>query len=391
MRTKFKNYFLSSLLLVVALVARADDFTKVSSFVRGTGFQVVCDPSLNADPMRKMGPHFFLHSTNTNPASAIPPSKLKIMFYNFLNLATSPGKYQDVGGIRKWVPGAFEKSDEQIQGMYRLILAESPDIIVGSEIESLDGMEKSSKGGLSDQYFSLMVPDYDERINIGFFIRKMAFDIEVQSYREMMHEYLGEMHHLFSRDLPILKLRPKGAPKDSPPSIIIVGTHFKSMRDTVDHSSGKVLDRESQVKRAAQIEAATKIIQEIQDQNPGVPIVFGGDFNTHIEESEDIETFKKKTGFFDSFDMMGLAKKSWARATHSFFPKKGMGERTQMDAAFLDSLSKKLGRLIRAYVAPHRFPDGRPKPLPNSYDQREHDASDHRAVVIELDISKKQP
>ncbi|MCM0606159.1 MAG: hypothetical protein KA715_08720 [Xanthomonadaceae bacterium] len=371
-----KLFFIYSLVFSLSASSQVfrelPEFNQISQFVRGKGFIPHCDGLLIDDPMKKFGPHFFLNSID--PQALPVPDQIRIMIYNF-------------EGLFK-LRGDVAKTDEEIDAGVRLIKQHAPHIIGASEVENIQAMGKAAAEWFNQEYFSLSVPDNDEFINLGLFIKRIAFEIEVQSYREVDHLYLGKKVKLFSRDLPVYIFRDKGAGPKSQPRFIFVGTHFKSQRDYRDLVTNQILDRDSAVKRHAQFDYAQEIIEELIKKYPGVPLLFGGDMNMDVEEAQDMSEFEA-LGFVDTFDLMKYPKNSQQRVTHSFFPGRGGGVYNQMDAIYVDGVTAKSGRVLKAFAAPHVDRNGKPKPLPHTFEERALDASDHRPVIVDIDISVK--
>lgn len=346
----------------------------------GAGFKVHCPPILGkSDPREKLGPRYFLRSDPSAPGKVrmSEQSRLKIVSYNVLNLEEAKGKWIKVGGKRVFEYGKITKPKHQVEAILRNIRAEKPDLMIGIEIESLNAMERV----LGDEYFKILVPGNDDRINIGFLVHKrFAVDIEVQSHRDVKHLYQGSEKPVFSRDFPLLVFRDAGAPGTADPVLILGGVHLKSQR-----GGEEVADVGFGMKRKEQVRVMMEILRgKFGDR---IPIYVAGDFNAQVASAVEFQGLRDG-GYRDAFEVVGLPASQ--RNTHVYFPPGGAPLiRQQLDGFFASPLGA--GKIIDARVMADLDPDGKPIPPVQSFeDRQELRGSDHSGIAVTIDLSKSK-
>lgn len=310
--------------------------------------------------------------------------KLRIMSYNMENVIEEEGKYLTIEGKQVYQYGKFLKPPEETKGVVRNILSRRPDVIVGIEMGDLHAMMKLNEYGLDGLYFMIVVPGNDSRINVGFLIRKdLAVDVEIQSHREMMHDYLGNDVKLFSRDFPVLSFRDPGAAADSDPIFMIGGVHFKSQRmdelkpGEVHPDPGFVL------KRTLQADATVAILEDYNRHYGGrVPLFIAGDFNADLNKGKEFKRFVS-AGLTNAADLMGIPVGSIERSTHSYFPEGESPLYGEIDGFFGFGPSAK--KIKKSGVVKELTKDGKEMNPPSSYNERDGRASDHRPLEIDLE------
>jgi endonuclease/exonuclease/phosphatase family metal-dependent hydrolase len=308
--------------------------------------------------------------------------ELKLGTYNVLNLSKSVGHYEDINGVRTFIPGSSLKPLEQTQGVAKAILEAKLDIVVLQEVEGIEALENFGREFLDNKYFPISLRGNDERgIDIGFLVKKnLPFEIQMDSYKAIKwidpSDATGSEKLLFSRDLPVMKIYFTSAQPRGPPDMVLIGTHFKSQRD-------RARDPKSRIFREAQVKETTRIIREMQNTyGSRTPILLAGDFNGDIHNSE----FRHltETGLLEeAFEVKQIPASQ--RVTHTYHPRGGATEESQLDA-FMFTPN------FRHYVKDagvHRYknPDGSVKPLPQSYAEREQNPSDHFMVKMTVDFS----
>ncbi len=344
----------------------------------GIGFKVHCSPLLGkADPREQFGPRYLLKNdpSERGKVKLAEQSRLKVISYNVLNLEESKGKWTKIDGKRVFQYGKITKPQHQIDAILRNIRAEKPDLMIGLEIESLNAMERV----LGGEYFKILVPGNDDRINIGFLVhRRFAVDIEVQSHRQMKHLYQGEQKAVFSRDFPLLIFRDAGAPEGADPFLILGGVHLKSQR-----GGEEVADVGYALKRKEQIRVMMEILRgKFGDRTP---IYVAGDFNANLGTAAEFQGLRD-AGYQDAFQIMGVPENQ--RHTHVYFPPEGAPLiRQQLDGFFASPAGA--GKIIEAKVMADLGPDGKPLPPVQTYEDRQTSrGSDHRGVSVTLDLTK---
>jgi hypothetical protein len=223
-----------------------------------------------------------------------------------------------------------------------------------------------------------MIEGNDDRgIDIAVLVKKdLPFDLEMQSYRnaKMHNERNGGSEELvFSRDLPVLKVMKKGSKE---PLSLFMGVHLKSQRDAPN-------DPRSVYKRTQQAAAVTRIYQDYRRMHPEAPVFLLGDFNAEIGAPEFRPLWE--AGFKDSFDLAPNTPHD--RITHSYHPNSGENIYGQLDAVVVAE-GKAKGIIKSGEVVPYLDPDGNPKALPASKEERKENPSDHRMVNVVVDFRK---
>ena len=305
--------------------------------------------------------------------------ELRFGTFNVLNLEFSPGKYHTnpETGRREFVLGKITKDKEQTQGVARAIKEEKLDFVVLQEVEGMASLQKFNEQYLDDAYEVFLQKGNDGRgIEIGFLVKKdLPFKIRMHGHARQTWENpkTGNVEPLFSRDLPSLHVRLKTTSMNDPPEFILAGTHYKSQRDR----SG---DPRSAFFRSRQAEETKKILKEYEKLYPETPIFMGGDFNADIHKSPEFKGFFEDRFMQDSFDLGKGPITPSERVTHTYHPREGPTENSQLDAILANQAGA--DSVLDARVHRYKNADGSPRPLPKTYEEREANPSDHFMVVM---------
>lgn len=312
--------------------------------------------------------------------------ELKIVTYNIRDLMQEPpqGFHWDPVFKRRlkqvW-PEYEGKSPSQLMESARAILDIDPDIVVLQEVENIAVLGKLNSEYLNDEYLPFLIEGNDERgIDIGFLVKKdLPFNIEHRTHKtETWKDPLshGMTKTLFSRDLPALIVRAEGREK---PLFVLFGTHFKSKR-TVSPK-----DPESHILRKAQVDRTAEIVKRYrQELGQNVPILLAGDFNGSLHSEDTFDSLWKTAGLADTFDLLSRPPPPLERVTHTFHALNGENVYDQIDAILVSAGLRASVKDARVY----RYEDGQgtPKRLPESYQERETNPSDHYPVEVTLDF-----
>ena len=317
--------------------------------------------------------------------------------YNVENLLEQKGKfarhpitgkfiYDPIAGDYQKEKPAITKPAEQLKGVADTILRASPDIAVLEEVESLEALEFLNEKYLNGKYITVLIPGNDQRgINVAYLIKgDLPFDLEVQSYKNVARGAEGSQSHLFSRDLPVMLFREKGAARTSPPLMALIGTHFKSQRE----SPGDPL---SVRHRGEQVQASAVIINYYQALwGSDLPIFMAGDYNRDIATGPEFQPLWQLAHMKDSFDIAPANKTVHPkdRVTEAFFPKDGPSHYSQLDSISGSPIVQTQNLIQEASIMPYLDGKGQPKGLPQSYTERETNPSDHWMVRAVVDFSK---
>lgn len=333
----------------------------------------------------EFGPNIYLH--NRQPVRDISKlEKLKISAFNFYNLEWHVGKYEQDPSS-----GLLVKKSRRVKKPYRdlvrigqMIREEDPDILVGSEIEDIEILEKFAQDHLGGRYYALLIEGNDpRRIDIGFLIKKdLPFDFELQSYRNVTGPYNNEETRIFSRDFPVLNLWPMGADRQQAPFLAIGGLHNKSQRDSTNDQKSK---RRRSLQTAQQMDIVDRYLNIYGEK---YPFILAGDANAELRRSFRYKEFRPywTHGYIDSFDLLDPPLPRDERITHSYFPTK-KGKYSQLDGILVpgpDVIG--FNMVLNAWVVPYKDEEGQILPHPKSKEERRKQPSDHLMVKAEIDF-----
>lgn len=361
-----------SIVLLALLITQfwgASSLAQEKPFYHGGNYRIDCSSLLSPAPAS--GPQYLLRAKPY--IHSINPAKLEeATFLSFNILDFKQNREGDV-----------LKPRHQIEGVVEVINRTHPLIATLQEVESLDLLKSLDQYGLNDQYERILVPGNSDRgIQVGFLVSSdLDADILIQSHKYLEHEHLGQTEKLFSRDFPVLSFLEPGAPADSRPMFIFAGTHLKSQRTDPDD-----LDPLSKIKRTAQVEMMIEILQSYQKRFPGVPIIFGGDFNANLTTFDDFNAIRE-AGMVSSFDTFGIAAGTPERTTQVYFQNGAPPSGSQLDDIFVDAETAKSVKSVR--VVPYVNYSNREVPLPRSYRERKSHPSDHRAIELKINLKQR--
>lgn len=311
--------------------------------------------------------------------------QLVVGTYNVENLFSDFVKPREEGGnfpLLTWgtLPPT-KKSQANVEGVAKAILDNQFDILVVEEVESLETLKKLNKYYLKNQYEAFLIEGNDERgIDVGYFVKKdLPFYVEEKSHKTETWQDPTKPNKksiLFSRDLPELHIK---ADAKSEPLLVLFGTHFKSK---IDRDG----DPESRILRKAQVERSVEIIHQVESTlGKSSGILFAGDFNGKVHAESEFDALKS-TDLTDAFDVVSPALSETARITHTYHPKGEPTEKTQLDAVYVN---KAMASAVQS-ASVYRYKDAKGKtlPIPNTYDERKRNPSDHFPVVVNLEFKK---
>lgn len=303
--------------------------------------------------------------------------QLKIMEYNVENMFMHLGKYakMPLKDFEKMTDSEL-KSDSDLQGVATAIKDENPDLMVVEEVEDIETLSTFASKYLNGAYQAYLVDGNDDRgIQIGYLVKKdLPLSITLESHKDVT--WVDPTDHqtdkLFSRDAPALLIRRQRDRSDAPPALIFIGNHAKSQRDRGGDPGSNIL-------RTAQMKAIGSIVDDYQKEyGPNTPIILGGDFNVDVRNNPQVQPIRDRMD--DAFDIMGV--RGLDRVTQTFHPRNGSAEFHQLDALFVAPCLKDNVVSIEAY----RYKDasGNAKPLPQTFEERSRNPSDHFPIVMTL-------
>ena len=321
------------------------------------------------------------------PAAAMRPlstvQALRFGSYNMLNLFEKVGKHipdPERPGKLKRVSDAVAKEEWQLREQARAIIETDLDVLSLQEVENVAALKDFVDRYLGGRYRLFLIEGNDGRgIDVAFLVKNdLPLEFEHLTHKdETWRDPLlgGRETRLFSRDLPALVVRAEGNAK---PLFVLLGTHYKSKRDR------GASDPESRGLRRAQVERTAQIIGRMQARfGKDTPILLAGDFNGQMNHEPEFEALKR-IGMIDSFDALPQPPSERERVTHTYHPRGGRTQAHQMDAVMIVPSMK--GLVKRAFVYRYRDERGREKPIPDTFEQRNKNPSDHFPVVVELEF-----
>ncbi len=319
-------------------------------------------------------------NTLTTPARRIEDIKeFNILTYNLLNLESQVRNVQrDTSGNRAARGASAKAKDFRVQ-QAGIILELQPDVGVFQEVDGGGPtLDRFNHSHLHNYFATLLNEGNDQRgIQVGMFLKRdLPFDVEYRSNKD--HQYEddnGNSRNVFSRDVPEMILRIPGQAK---PFLIILGTHYKSKRSRDG-------DHESNGLRKAQVDATVEIIEELwQEFGAKIPVILAGDFNGNFNNEEEFASLKSALAMEDPFNLLKVPSNSRDRVTHTFHPRGGQTNFNQLDYLLVSPEIKECVK--KASVYRYKDASGRDKALPNTFDERSLNPSDHFPVMLTLDM-----
>ncbi len=269
------------------------------------------------------------------------------------------------------------KDSEKVAGVAKVILDQRPDILIVQEAQNQKALENFNEQHLSDRYRVFIMESLEQKgSNVGFLVKKdLDIHIEIESHRDF--QWIDPVKQtpvsIFTRDLPALLIKENST---STPAMIIFGNHGKS-------KINRPGDPESTLLRTAQIEAMAQIMQNYHKRfNTEVPMVIAGDFNTDVSKGPEMKPLKPL--FKDAFDISPSPEATIDRATHSLHTRDGETHYNAMDAILVNSALE--NSIQSARVFRYKDSHGHALPLPETYQERSQNPSDHYPVVVDLQL-----
>ena len=308
--------------------------------------------------------------------------ELRFGTYNVENLFRSVGKYEpDLSepGKRDLVAQGQAKPEWQQRGVAQAILDSDLDIVSVEEVEDIQTLEEFSRKYLGGQYRALLIEGNDERgIDIGFLVKKdIPFEIEHRTNKDEMWtdpEGDGQPQKLFSRDLPVMIVRASGRAQ---PLFVYLGTHYKSQRPR-SHN-----DPTSEKLRRAQVERTAEIITRLRAEfGKDVPLMLGGDFNGAVDAATFDALRQAGAGLTDALDLAEPPLSTMERVTETFHPRGQPALKSQLDAIFLSQTMRPLVDMAKVYR--YKDANGKEKPIPDTWEERAKNPSDHFPVLVTI-------
>lgn len=378
-RSRAKTWF-SLFLFLVTFVALPLNGTFAKSPLK-SGYSNADCPTLFAQFAKQTpeGPRFFSKAPTENIRKPEEITSLTSMQYNVENLFNYQGKYgYDEQGMWTQLKPPLTKPEARFLRLKDNIERANPDIMTWQEVENFQAAEDFVNTYLGGKYRVILIEGNDGRgIDVAILVKKdLPFDVISQSHREVAKE--GQK--LFSRDFVVSEFHLAGAKDGDEPLFKIMNTHNKSQRD----SPG---DPGSVKKRLTQIQEQAKILLAEEKKHPDVPAFVVGDMNADIRSASEFQPLWD-IGYKDSFDLVSSPIPLEMRVTQSFFPESGPTKHNQLDGILASKKAQDAGIVQQMEIVNDLDANGNPLPLPQSFQDREKQASDHRAILMHFDFQK---
>lgn len=315
--------------------------------------------------------------------------KLRFMTLNVANWYVGTTKDFTATGKKRPPadPSQKPKSEEEMAAVVRIIAKYKPDIISIQEMQDvhafLELSRRTNEGGtgIANDYLPLLIEGNDGRgIDVGVLVRAdFPLDYTYVSHRRepMTNPLYPQVQRAFTRDTTALVASVKGT---NIPLFIVLSGHFKSK-----HSAGA--DFEGVGRRGAESEAAANVVQYYQALYPGVPIVFGADFNGAAHRDAEFAPLIRRAKLADAFDAIPDPKKRVAaddprRKTYTYFPPGGGIVQNQLDGLLVN---KAMAPFLQNVDSGSAI-DARGRSLPRPTTLAEKDGNDHLPQFMDVDL-----
>ena len=321
---------------------------------------------------RPASPPFGTANQPAHPRRLDDIKEFNILTYNLLNFESHVNDVQRDSSGKRQQRGASAKARDFREQQAAIIRELNPDVGVFQEVDGGGPtLDRFNHSHLENAFATLLNEGNDQRgIQVGMFLRRdLPFEVEYRSNKD--HQYDGG--NVFSRDVPEMILRIPGQHK---PFLIILGTHYKSKRSRDgDHESNNL--------RRAQVDATVEIIQELwQEFGAKIPVILAGDFNGNFNNEKEFASLKRALSMEDPFNVLNKSAKD--RITHTFHPRDGATNKNQLDYLLVSPEIKECVK--QASVYRYKDASGREIPIPETFDQRSKNPSDHFPVMLTLDM-----
>jgi hypothetical protein len=229
---------------------------------------------------------------------------------------------------------------------------------------------------LGGVYEPVMI-DGNGEASVALLIRKsLPINVEVESHRAQKHWYMGASVPLFNRDLLIVHLSLPGSMK---PFLTLGTSHFKAQKSNF---RGDPLFK---IKRDEQERGALAILDKAGAERNSSARMLIGDMNTDVRLSSEMRLLKG-AGYREALDVLDIP--MGRRSSHSYFTREAPPNYWQTDAAYVSSEIQFRNALLSGYIAPDRSITDRPLEQSKTVEELRTRGSDHRMIIVELDVLK---
>ena len=297
--------------------------------------------------------------------------QLKVVTYNLENFRVgAPGAVGPTKNPKGDVVVA--KDPKLVNDQINIVNTLDADIVAFEEVYDFNSLKVIDPS----KYTPLMILGNDNQRNIGFGVKSdLPLYVEMETHKTVtwFDKDAKQQALLFSRDLPVILLRT--AP-DRDPAYIVVGNHGKSKRDRPN-------DKESVDLRTAQYQQAQKIIEDYQTRFPKAVILMAGDFNADVNNGPEVAPIRNLMK--SPFDIKNIPQEQ--RITEIYFNDQEQAEFSQLDNIFISANGA--AQVLSIRVVPYYDQQGREKPYPKSFQERQQNDSDHYPVELVISTASQ--
>ncbi len=261
------------------------------------------------------------------------------------------------------------------QAVVQTILFEKPDILTLSEVMNHQTLMELARQ--LDGLYEPFMTEGNSEAGVAVLIRKsLPLLVELESHRAVKHWYMGAYVPLFTRDLVLVHLTLPGATR---PLLTLGVSHFKAQKDNFKS------DPRFKIKRSEQEQGALAILDAAANNRSSRARILMGDMNSDVRLSTEM-LFLKEAGYQEALAVLDLPMAR--RSSHTYFPFDAPPNAWQTDAAFVSPDIAHRTALVGGYIAADRSLTGQALEKPRSPGELKTRGSDHRMIVIEIDIRK---
>lgn len=326
--------------------------------------------------------------TNLNDGKVMSLNTLNLHFYKGKVKRNSDGSFMRDPDTNEFIyhKQPSEKNVEHKKELGKIFEEERPHIALLQEVEGDEALHRFIKNHLASKYVPLMIKGNDSRgIDVAVLLHKdLNVYAELHSFKEFKGQYQGNERAVFSRDYPVVLVWKGGAVSEHDPPLFAIGVrHHKSMRDRDGDPNSTML-------RKLEVETGEKIHQLLyQKYGTNLPVFIAGDFNNTVNDLVRAPEFQPMhdAGFRDVMDIAETPP-SGSRVTHTYHPHDGDTDASQIDSIQANQAAQSLNAVKSAGVYRYKDAQGNPKPIPETYDQRQENPSDHFPIWATIDFSK---
>ncbi len=269
-----------------------------------------------------------------------------------------------------------QKPINKLWGLTAAITDINPDVLMLVEVGGKESLDHFNHHFLKDAYVPHFVETNSRRaIDLAFMVKKdLNLKAKAISNRHLPVKVSSSQNQglatRFSRDVAEFHLS-----RGRELRLILLLVHLKSKISTDRDFQGRDM-------RRAEAEALAALYQQIAKNNPHIPIIVGGDFNSDLTSPE-LEVLAS-TDLSDFHDLLGTPREERISLVH--FDYHGKAQPQVLDYLLVSPHLK--SKMVRESSYTYRYKSfyDTPHPLPTTVHHRYHMPSDHYPVVLTIEF-----